>query len=84
MNQTALASVAHSLVWPGTPLETAKLSRGGYGLGALRGAVANWEERVRFRWDLAQMLNANPHLIDDIGLTKKQAEAEIAKPFWRA
>jgi uncharacterized protein YjiS (DUF1127 family) len=27
------------------------------------------------------MATDNPHLIDDIGLTKRQVEAEIAKPF---
>ena len=30
------------------------------------------------------MSKANPHLIDDIGLTRRQVEAEIAKPFWQA
>jgi hypothetical protein len=29
------------------------------------------------------MSKANPHLIDDIGLTRRQVEAEIAKPFWQ-
>jgi uncharacterized protein YjiS (DUF1127 family) len=28
-------------------------------------------------------LKNNPELIDDIGLTKRQIEAEIAKPFWQ-
>lgn len=49
----------------------------------LRSVVATWDERIRFRWDLEQMSKANPHLIDDIGLTRPQAEAEIAKPFWQ-
>jgi uncharacterized protein YjiS (DUF1127 family) len=49
-----------------------------------RGMIAAWRERIRFRWDLKQMAEANPHLIDDIGLTKQEAEEEIAKPFWRA
>ena len=40
-------------------------------------------ERIRFRWELEQMSEANPHLIDDIGLTRRQVEAEIAKPFWQ-
>lgn len=79
-----LASVPYPVVWPETPVEPAEPWRGLYGLRALRGIVATWEERVRFRWDLAQMLKANRHLIADIGLTKKQAEAEIAKPFWKA
>ena len=29
------------------------------------------------------MLKDNPELIDDIGLTIRQVEAEIAKPFWQ-
>ncbi|MER9652405.1 DUF1127 domain-containing protein [Mesorhizobium sp. M0152] len=54
-----------------------------------RSIVAIWRERrtlrerMRFRWQLGQMLKNNPHLIDDIGLTKQQAEAEIAKRFWQ-
>jgi uncharacterized protein YjiS (DUF1127 family) len=50
----------------------------------LRSIIAAWEERKRFRWELEQMSKDNPHLIDDIGLTKRQVEAEIAKPFWQA
>ena len=42
-----------------------------------------WRERIRFRWQLEQMLKDNPHLIDDIGLTRRQVEAEIAKRFWQ-
>lgn len=58
-------------------------------LTVLRSIVAIWRERrtlrerTRFRWQLGQMLKNNPHLIDDIGLTKQQAEAEIAKRFWQ-
>ncbi|MBZ9810759.1 DUF1127 domain-containing protein [Mesorhizobium sp. BR1-1-9] len=43
----------------------------------------SWRERIRFRWELERMSKDNPHLIDDIGLTKRQVEAELAKPFWR-
>ncbi|MER9584027.1 DUF1127 domain-containing protein [Mesorhizobium sp. M0276] len=43
----------------------------------------SWRERIRFRWQLRQMSNDNPYLIDDIGLTKREVEEEIAKPFWR-
>lgn len=53
-------------------------------LSTLRKVIAIWDERQRFRWDLAQKSKANPHLIDDIGLTKRQVEAEIVKPFWQA
>jgi uncharacterized protein YjiS (DUF1127 family) len=55
-----------------------------YNLRALRSIIAAWDERRRFRWQLQQMSKANPHLIDDIGLTRRQVEAEIAKPFWQA
>ena len=52
--------------------------------GATRhGLIATWRERIRFRRDLAQMTKGNPHLIDDIGLTRRHVEVEIAKPFWR-
>ena len=49
---------------------------------ALRSAIETWEERKRFRLQLAEMMRATPHLIEDIGLTKAEAHAEIAKPIW--
>ena len=49
----------------------------------LRTIVTTWDERERFRWKLAQIARDNPHLIADIGLTKRQVEVEITKPFWR-
>jgi uncharacterized protein YjiS (DUF1127 family) len=68
-----------------TPLVgPAEVSRRPYSLAALRSIFAAWEERKHIRWELEQMSKANPHLIDDIGLTRRQVEAEIAKPFWRA
>ena len=65
--------------WPGL----AEASRRPYSLVALRSVVAIWRWRIHFRWKLEQMAKANPHLIDDIGLTRRQVEAEIAKPFWQ-
>ena len=59
------------------------VSRRHYSLATLRSIIATWDERTRFRWDLEQMSKDNPHLIDDIGLTRRQVEAEIAKPFWQ-
>ncbi|SFB67298.1 Uncharacterized conserved protein YjiS, DUF1127 family [Bosea sp. CRIB-10] len=50
---------------------------------APRGILAIWRERIRVRWKLAQMAQENPHLLEDIGLTKQQVEAEIAKRFWQ-
>jgi uncharacterized protein YjiS (DUF1127 family) len=65
------------------PVGSAEVSRPRYSLATLRSIVATWDERKRFRWQLEQMSKANPHLIDDIGLTRRQVEAEIAKPFWQ-
>lgn len=76
------ASALHRAARPGTPEGSVKMSR--RRLATLRSAIAAWRERTRFRWELKQMSKANPHLIDDIGLTRRQAEAEIAKlPFWQ-
>jgi uncharacterized protein YjiS (DUF1127 family) len=50
----------------------------------LTGTIASWRWRMRFRWELEQKLKSDPHLIDDIGLTARQVEAEIAKHFWQA
>jgi uncharacterized protein YjiS (DUF1127 family) len=52
-------------------------------LARLRCQLDTWEERKRFRLQLGNMLQTTPHLIDDVGLTRKQVEAEILKPFWR-
>ena len=50
----------------------------------LPGMIARWRERNRFRLELRRMARDNPHLIDDIGLTKRQVEEEIARlPFWQ-
>jgi uncharacterized protein YjiS (DUF1127 family) len=72
----------HRAALPGTPVWPVSCRR--YGLATLRNVMAIWDKRKRFRRDLAQMSRDDPHLIDDIGLTRRQAEAEIAKPFWRA
>ncbi|AYF86529.1 DUF1127 domain-containing protein [Pseudomonas sp. JS3066] len=54
-----------------------------YNLAHPRRMIATWSERKRFRLELERMAKANPHLIEDIGLTRRQAEREIAKPFWQ-
>jgi uncharacterized protein YjiS (DUF1127 family) len=85
MNNTRThASTPHQAARPGTPVGPAEMSRRHYGLAALRNIVATWSEQVRFRRKLAQLAKDNPYLIDDIGLTKRQVEAEIAKRFWQA
>lgn len=82
MNDT-LAAAPHPAAPRGTHVRPAGTSRRHYSLATLRSIVAAWDERKRFRWELEQMAKDNPHLIDDIGLTRRQVEAEIAKPFWR-
>jgi uncharacterized protein YjiS (DUF1127 family) len=64
-------------------LRLVEMSQRHYSLATFRGIIAAWRERAHFRWELEQMLRDNPHLIDDVGLTKRQAEAEIAMPFWQ-
>lgn len=80
MNDT-LASTLHQAARPGKPAAPTASRRH---LATPRSIVATWSERIRVRWELEQMSKANPHLIDDIGLTRRQVEAEIAKPFWQA
>jgi uncharacterized protein YjiS (DUF1127 family) len=83
MNDT-LASASHREIGPGTPLAPAEVSRRHNRPATLRSIIAAWEERKRVRWELEQMSRDNPHLLQDIGLTRRQVEAEIAKPFWQA
>jgi uncharacterized protein YjiS (DUF1127 family) len=60
-----------------------EVSRWRYSLAILRSIIATWRWRIRFRWELQQKSKDNPHLIDDIGLTTQQVEAEVDKPFWQ-
>jgi len=74
-------SVACQAAQPATPTLRRHLT-------TLRSLIAtwrdgSWRERMLFRWQLRQMAKDNPHLIDDIGLTKRHVEAEIAKRFWQ-
>jgi uncharacterized protein YjiS (DUF1127 family) len=78
-----LASAPHQAAGPETPLGPAEVSRRHYSLATLRSIIATWRERIRLRAKLEQMSKANPHLIEDIGLTRRQVEAEIAKRFWQ-
>ena len=41
-----------------------------------------WAERRRQRIALRELAE-DKHLLSDIGLTREQALAESAKPFWR-
>lgn len=81
MNDT-LASVRHRAAR--SQMLVGQASRRRYGLATLHSMISAWREQNRFRWDLKRILEANPHLIEDIGLTKRHAEEEIAKlPFWQ-
>ena len=53
---------------------TGSLSRVGKILGT-------WHRRAAQRHQLAML---DEHMLKDIGLDRRTAEAEIAKPFWRA
>ncbi|MBD9491984.1 DUF1127 domain-containing protein [Ensifer sp. ENS11] len=64
-------------------MRPAEVSRRHHSLTTLRSIIATWAERIRFRWELEQKLKDDPHLIDDIGLTRQQFEAEIAKSLWQ-
>lgn len=48
------------------------------------GLFATWRKRRHYRQELARLINTCPNMIADIGLTYEAAEAEIARPFWRA
>ncbi|MGO4723091.1 MULTISPECIES: DUF1127 domain-containing protein [unclassified Inquilinus] len=67
----------------GATLRQAEASCRPHGLAALLSMIATWRGRIRVRQALRRMSKANPYLIDDIGLTKRQVEAEVAKPFWQ-
>lgn len=80
----AFATARRPAEWPRTAAGSAEMSRRCSRLAIVRSIVATWDERMRFRWDLERKSKDTPHLIDDIGLTKRQVETEIAKPFWRS
>ena len=81
-NTSTLASAPLQASLPRAPTGL-QVSRRQDVLATLRSLVATWRLRKRVRWELEEMSRANPHLIYDIGLTKRQVEAEIAKPFWQ-
>ena len=71
-------------VLPKPPVWPAEMSPWHDRPAALLGMIAIWRERMRFRWKLERLARETPHLVDDIGLTRRQVEAEIAKRFWQA
>ena len=48
----------------------------------LRRTLEVWHQRGEFRRDIRRLLQAGPHLIDDIGLSEEEARAEIGTPVW--
>jgi uncharacterized protein YjiS (DUF1127 family) len=58
----------------------ARLQRRGWLAQAVDGLLA-WSERSRQR---RQLMQFDDHRLRDIGITRAEAIAETAKPFWRA
>jgi uncharacterized protein YjiS (DUF1127 family) len=56
----------------------------GSGIRALAGLLESWRRRREFRGELSRLLAVGSYMAEDIGLTRAQARAEAAKPFWRA
>lgn len=50
--------------------------------GSPAGRRLGWAERRRQRAALHEIAH-DPHLLNDLGLTREQALREAAKPFWR-
>ncbi|MBL8708855.1 MAG: DUF1127 domain-containing protein [Rhodospirillaceae bacterium] len=50
-------------------------------IGGLVATCSLWRRRHQWRRDLIRF---SDHMLADIGLTRGEAEAEMAKPFWRA
>ena len=57
MNNTLVFTPDQALR-PGTPVALAEVSPPR--LATPRGTIATWRERIRFRWELAQMARGNP------------------------
>ena len=50
------------------------------GLKSLIEPLVKWNERSKQRYELLAM---DDRLLSDIGISRAQAEAEAAKPFWQ-
>jgi uncharacterized protein YjiS (DUF1127 family) len=44
-------------------------------------ALITWQQR---RSDRLRLQSMDDHMLRDIGLSRADVEAEVAKPFWRA
>lgn len=65
----------------GLPARDAAVSLAEVIVRSIYAAVRTWQQRYELRRHLAEL---DDHLLRDIGLTRAQAAAEAAKPFWRA
>lgn len=45
--------------------------------------LACWRRRAAQRAALGRLIETSPHLIDDLGLDRREALAEARKPFWQ-
>jgi uncharacterized protein YjiS (DUF1127 family) len=52
-------------------------------LAEIAAVLGAWRRCCRYRRELERLMRSGPHLIEDIGLSRKHAEREAAKPFWR-
>ena len=76
--------MTHISTFTSTKSRPVELPHPRYGFAMLLGMIRTYHMRRRFRMDLERLTECNPHMIDDIGLTGRQARAEIAKRFWEA
>jgi uncharacterized protein YjiS (DUF1127 family) len=64
------ATLTGGMMVPATPWTSAAV--------LIEGVLA-WAERVRQRRHLSEL---SDHMLKDIGLSRADVEAEVAKPFW--
>ena len=50
--------------------------------GGMEAIVTAWLARCRYRRELRRLLTTGTYLIDDVGLSVKDAVEEAHKPFW--
>lgn len=77
---TAFVSPVHQTVTRSDPLYD-RVSHLGLRLDHVAETLATWGERIRMRRDLSRL---DDHLLNDVGLSRTQLQAEVSKPFWRA
>ncbi len=77
-------SIVHSYVVHGAaPVEGTRKGKSAPARGFLRGLLVTarvWQERVTLRRHLARL---DDRLLRDVGLDRRQAVEEAAKPFWK-